>query len=157
MRLIEQIAAALAGIIARRRGGQNAEARLEIETTCLQTCGLPIETVKNLPPDALAAQLRTSGANRTPRAVMLAELLIQDAEIFEEQGAPHQALPGFLQAFCLLFDSIEVLSTEEQAIYRPKLATLAARLGYLPPNPYVTEKLRLFQTSHTACSQPPAP
>ena len=147
MRLIEQIAAMLAAIIARRRAGQNAEARLVIETMCLQTCGLPLETVKSLPPDALVEHLRSAGGNRYPRAVMIAELLIQDAEIFEAQGEPHKALPSYLHAFCLLFDSIEVLSSEEQAVYRPKLAMLAAKLDHLPPNPYVTEKLRDYRAS----------
>lgn len=145
MRLIQQIAAMLAAIVAKRRAGQNVEATQAIEATCLQTCGLPLETVKGLPPDALVEHLRSSGGNRYLRAVMLAELLLQDAEMREEQGEPHQALVGQLHAFCLLFDSMEVLSSEEQAIYRPKLAMLAAKLEHLPPNPYVTEKLRAYR------------
>ena len=112
---------------------------------CLQTCGLPLGTVKKLPPDALVEHLRSAGGNRYPRAVMLAELLLQDAEIFEAQGEPQKALAGHLHAFCLLFDSIEVLSAEEQAIYRPKLAMLAAKLEHLPPNSYVTEKLAAYR------------
>jgi hypothetical protein len=150
MRLVQQIAAMLAAIIAKRRAGQIAEARQEIEATCLQTIGLPLNTVRRMPPDALAQHLLASGGNRYPRAMMLAELLIQEAEIIETQGEPQQALASYLHAFCLLFDSMEVLSTEEQAIYRPKLVMLAAKLEHLPPNPYVTEKLCAYRTTQDA-------
>jgi hypothetical protein len=81
---------------------------------------------------------------------MLAELLIQDAEISAAQGEPQQALADYLHAFCLLFDSIEVLSSEEQATYRPKLAMLAAKLDHLPPNPFVTQRLCAYRTSQKA-------
>ena len=51
------------------------------------------------------------------------------------------ALAAYIHAFCLIFDSMPELSNEEQAIYRPKLDALAARLEHLPPNPYITHKL----------------
>jgi hypothetical protein len=142
MRLVEQIAAMLAAIIAKRRGGQVAEAQQDLEATCGQTVGLTLSAVKQLSPDALADFLRDSGGNRYPRAVMLAELLIQDAEILEGKGAIHEATPGYLHAFCLLSDAYPVLSSEERAIYGPKLDALAAKLEHLPPNPYTTERMK---------------
>ena len=147
MRLVQQIAAMLAAIIAKRRAGQIAEARQEIDATCLQTIGLPLTTLKRMPPEAVAEHLAASGGNRYPRAVMLAELLIQDAELFEEKGEPEQALASYLHAFCLLSDSIDVLSSEEQAIYRAKLAMLAGKLARLPPNPYVSTRLAAYEAS----------
>src|SRR5258708_129233 len=100
MRLVRQNAAMLAAIVPKGRAGQMAEAQQEIEARSLQTIGLPLKTVKRMPPDALAQHLLASGANRHPRAVMLAELLIQDAEIVEAQGQPRQALASYLHAFC---------------------------------------------------------
>jgi len=141
MRLIEQIAAMLAAIIAKRRNGQIEEARQDLEATCGQTVGLTLEAVKQLSPEALASHLCDSGGNRYPRSVILAELLVQDAEILEAQGATQEAIPGYLHAFCLLADAYPVLSSEEQAIYRPKLDALGAKLEHLPPNPYTTERI----------------
>jgi len=141
MRLIEQIAAMLAAILGKRRAGQVEEARQDLDAACGQTVGLTLEAVKRLSPDALAGFLRDSGGNRYPRSVMLAELLIQDAEILEEKGAIQEAMPGYLHAFCLLSDAYPLLSGEEQAIYQPKLEALAAKLEGLPPNPYTTERL----------------
>jgi hypothetical protein len=145
MRLIEQIAAMLAAIIAKRRQGQIEEARQAIEASCGQMTGLNLEAVKMLSPDALADHLRAAGGNRYPRSVMLAELLIQDAEILEAQGSAHEAVPGYLHAFCLLAEAYPVLSHEEQAIYRPKLDMLATRLESLPPNPFTTERMRAYR------------
>lgn len=147
MRLIQQIGAMLSAIVAKRRSGHIAEAKQDIATTCLQNVGLTLNTVKHMPPDALAQHFLSFGGNRYPRAVMLAELLMQDAEIHEAQGETQEALISFLHAFCLLADSVDVLSFEEQAIYRPKLAALAKKLEHLPPNPYITEKLEAYRTS----------
>ncbi len=141
MRLIEQAAKMLAALIAKRRKGQIQEARQDLQTLCLENVGLPLETVKGLSPNALADHLSTAGANRYVRAVLLAELLIQDAETLEMQGEGQKALPSWVHAFCLLFDAYPVLSEEEQAVYRAKLLTLAEKVAALPPNPYTTERL----------------
>ena len=141
MRLIEQAAKMLAALLAKRGKGQVEEVRQDLQTLCLENVGLPLETVKGLSPNALADHLSTAGANRYVRAVLLAELLIQDAETLEMQGEGQKALPSWVHAFCLLFDAYPVLSEEEQAVYRAKLLTLAEKVAQLPPNPYTTERL----------------
>ena len=148
MRLIQQVAAMLAAIIAKRGDGKPAEARQDLDSTCLQTIGLPLATLKRYSPEALARQLEQSGANRYGRSIMLAELFIQDAELLSENGSDAQgALGSWLHAFCLVFDSFPLLSADEQAVYRPKLEILAAKLEHLPPNPFVTDKLRAWRLS----------
>jgi hypothetical protein len=141
MRLIEQAAAMLAALLERRRKGEIQEARQDLQALCLENVGLPLETVKNFSPNAIAEHLSTAGAHRYVRAVMLAELLIQDAETLEIQGEVQRALPSWVHAFCLLFDAYPVLSEEEQAVYRAKLEALAEKVAKLPPNPYTTERL----------------
>jgi hypothetical protein len=145
MRLIQQVAAMLAAIIAKRGDGKPAEARQDLDTTCLQSLGLPLATLKQYSPEALARQLAQSGGNRYARSIILAELLIQDAELLSENGDEQGTLASYLHAFCLVFDSFPLLSTDEQAIYRPKLEMLATKLEHLPPNPYVTHKLRAWR------------
>lgn len=150
MRLLEEVASILAAVIAKRRQGQLAEASEEVEAACLRTVGLPLGRVKRSSPDELAEQLQMSGALRYTRAVMLAELLMQDAEILESKNQSQQALASYIHAFCLLVDSIEVLSSEEQAVYESKLEVLAGKLDHLPPNPYTTQKLLAYRTRKRA-------
>lgn len=151
MRLIQQVGAMLAAIIAKRGDSRPAEARQDLDSTCLQTIGLPLGTLKRYSPDGLARQLEQSGANRYARSIMLAELFIQDAELLSEKGNDEQgALASWLHAFCLVFDSFPLLSADEQEAYRPKLEMLAAKLEHLPPNPYVTDKLRAYRATITA-------
>jgi hypothetical protein len=150
MRLLQQIAAMLAAIIAKRQSGQLMEASQEVEAACLSAVGLPLDVVKRLSPDELAARLQMTGALRYTRSVMLAELLIQDAEILESKNEPQQALASSVHAFCLLVDSIERLSSEEQAVYESKLEILAGKLDHLPPNPYTTQRLRTYRTRKKA-------
>ncbi|HSI13807.1 MAG TPA: hypothetical protein VK961_17310 [Chthoniobacter sp.] len=145
LRLIEQAAAMIGAVIAKRRKGEIQEARQDLQTLCLQNVGLPLETVKGLSPDAVAEHLTTAGGHRFVRAVMLAELLIQDAETLETQGDAQRALPSYVHAFCLLFDAYPVLSEEERAIYRVKLEALGGKVAELPPNPYTTERLEALQ------------
>jgi hypothetical protein len=145
MRLAQQIAMVIAAIITKRRAGQMDEARQEIEANCLQSIGLTLDVVKKLSPEAIAELLRQAGANRIYRSMLLAELLIQDAEILEARGAAPGATFGYLHAFCLLWDLYPVLSREEQAIYRPKLDALAAKLEDLPANPFTTERLQAYR------------
>jgi len=150
MRLIQQIGAMLAAIIAKRGDGKPAEARQELDSTCLQILGLPLATLKRCTPDDLARQLEQSGANRYGRSIMLAELFIQDAELLSENGDAQGSLASYLHAFCLVFDSLPLLATDEQTVYRPKLEMLAAKLEHLPPNPFVTDKLRAYRATSTA-------
>lgn len=141
MRLLQQVAAMLATIMAQRRSGQLEEASHEVEAACLRTVGLPLCRVKQISPEELASHLEMAGGLRHMRAVMLAELLLQDAEILETRRESHEALASYIHAFCLLCDSIEVLSNEERAAYELKLKMLAEKLDHLPANPYTTRKL----------------
>jgi hypothetical protein len=145
MRLVQQVAAMLAAILTQRRSGQIAEARQEVGKLCLESIGLPVEKVKQMTPEGVASHLRESGGNQYPRAVLLAELLLQDAEILESQGALQDALPSYVHAFCLLADAYPVLATEEQAVYRVKLDDLVAKLEQLPANPYTTGRIRVYR------------
>ena len=126
LRMIEQVAMMLAEIVASRRRGDVAEATREIADKCQQTSGLTLDLVKRSSPRAIAELLRTGGELRYLRSIMLAELLVQDAEICEESGHADDALVSYLHAFRLVYDSLEALSLEDQRVYRDKLALIAA-------------------------------
>ncbi len=144
MRLIEQIAALLASVVAKQRAGQYPEAKAELEEKARQTIGFGLSDLKRLSPEAVSQLLESSGGLRYGRAVVVAELLLQDAAISEATGESGDTLLNYLHAFCLLSDTIETLTVEDQAVYRPKVDALVTRLRSLPPHPYVSGKLRKY-------------
>ena len=117
---------------------------------CLQTVGLPLDRVRKSSPESIAAMLATSGALRPQRSIMLAELLMQDAEVSEAAGRKADAMLSRLHAFCLLSDSIDVLGPEEQPAYRQKLAALAATIEACSADPYVRDRLRRYAADEAA-------
>jgi hypothetical protein len=148
LRMIEQIAAMLAAIMARKQAGQLVEARSEAQKSCLQTIGLTLDELKRLSPESVAQLLNNAGALRTMKAVTLAELLLVDAELQEANPNPNAFLSNYVHAFCLLADEVDKLSAEEQAIYRVKLDLLADRLGDLRTHPYISERFHDYGTAN---------
>lgn len=146
MRLIEQISRMLAAIIAHKQAGRDTEAAAEIEVSCRQTIGLPLESVRRSSPESLWELLQQGGGLRYSRAVTLAELLLQDAELSKTANRPDDAILSQLQAFCLLTESIGALSRAEAAIYRPRLEALANELEASSSDPYLQQKLHAYRT-----------
>lgn len=136
LRLIDHAALMLAEIIAKRKTGQPAEVRAAIENQALQQTGLPLSLIRGAAPAMVADLLRNGGELRYIRGVLLAELLLQDAEMCEETGDKPGALTGYLHAWCLLHDAAVSFNPEEirhfgakQNRARTRLLSLAAELG----------------------------
>ena len=147
LRMVEQVAAMLARLLAKKQAGQIVEARSEAENICAQNIGLTLTELKRLSPEAVAQLLDKVGGLRTIRAVTLAELLLVDAELHEADKIPSQTLSNHVHAFCLLADAVDTLSPEEQVFYRSKLDLLAGKLGDLRNHPYIQAKMRVSGTS----------
>lgn len=131
LRLIEQVGLMLAEIVARRRGGQQAEARAEIENQALQHTGLPLAMIREAAPAMVADLLRHGGELRFIRSILLAELLVQDAELCEEAGDTRAALMDYVHAWRLIDDSLGALNADERAHFGSKQEHVAHRLGAL--------------------------
>jgi len=115
----------LAAILALRKAGRDAEAAKKVEAFCLQTVGLPLNLVKRSSPETIMQLLESGGGTQHVRATMLAELLLQDAELSNAAGKDREAMISRAQAHSLLTYSIDSLSPDEQAVYRPKLEVIA--------------------------------
>ena len=150
LRQIEMIARAIALIIARRKAGQMLEAAQEIQSQCRQGTGLSFETVQSMAPEALWDFCQQGGAQCMTRALLLAELLIQDAELNRDAGRHGNALRSQLQAFCLLAEVFSTLPPEDAATYRPKLAALVHDLAIFRDEPYVAQKLAAWDAAAPA-------
>jgi hypothetical protein len=140
MRLIEQMTQMLAAIMDQKMEGGNDGAMHEIKTVCLRVTGLPFDLVKRYSPEALI-DLMQQGADAYQKSILLAELLIQYAQISRDEGRTADEIASTLQAYCLILESIGVLNPEEKAAYRSKLNILAQKLSVFKDNPYIQEKL----------------
>lgn len=120
LRLIEEVALMLAEL-ARLK---SSEKPARISALCLRETGLPLDFVKHSAPDTILRLLETGGGTQYARAVLLAELLLQDADVSESAGKNREAIISRAQAATLLEHSIDHLSPDEQAVYRPKLDAL---------------------------------
>lgn len=148
LRLIDQISIMLAEIARLVASGDGSGARAEISERCRQTVGLDITQIQQMSPEALAQLLKTSAGLRQTRAVMLAELLLKDAEV--HAGDLGRVSLDRLHAFCLLAAVVDSLDTDDQRVYRQKLEGLRDYLSGLSDNPYVTSKLAQFAATRKA-------
>lgn len=133
LRLIDHVALMLAEIMAKRKRGQRAEARTEIAAQALQHTGLPLELIRGAAPPMVAELLRQGGELRFIRAVVLAELLIQDAEISEESGDAMTAFSGYMHAWHLLRDAAQSFSRDEHAHFGARQEHARLRMIALAP------------------------
>lgn len=129
LRMIEQVAQMLAEILRLRKIGRISDAAEQIKAACGQTIGLPFDLVKRSAPGTIVQLLESGGGTQHVRAVLLAELLLQDAGLSDASGKNREAAISRAQARVLLAHSIDKLSPEEQAVYRPKLETLNAQIA----------------------------
>ncbi|MEY2480315.1 MAG: hypothetical protein QOI04_1242 [Verrucomicrobiota bacterium] len=124
LRLIEQVALILAEI----SGLKNAEEPERIGAICQREIGLPLDFLKHSSPEKILQLLESGGGTQNARAVLLAELFLQDAELSDAAGRNRDSMISRAQAQALLAHSVGKLSPDEQAIYRPKLEALTADL-----------------------------
>jgi hypothetical protein len=150
LRLIEQIATMIAALMSRRKAGEIIQAREDLENHCVRTIGFTLSEIKSLSPEEVAGILEKSGALRITRALMVAELLMLDAQWHEEDRLAEDRMPNYVHAFCLIADSLETLRAEEQTVFRAKLGTLAEKLGPLREHPYIAERISKFAADSTA-------
>ena len=141
IRLIEQLATMLAALINRRRAGEIVQAREDLENTSVRTIGFTLSEIKNLAPEEVAKILDRSGALRLTRALILSELLRLDAEWHQEDRTSDQLMPNYVHAFCLVADSLDSLSLDEQPHFRARLVSYAEKIGDLREHPYISERL----------------
>jgi hypothetical protein len=124
LRLIEQVSLMLAELSRLKAGEKPAR----ISALCLREAGLPLDFVKHSSPKTILQLLESGGGTQYARAVLLAEMLLQDADLSDAAGKNREGTISRAQAEALLAHSIDQLSPEEQTVYRPKLEALTLDL-----------------------------
>ena len=134
LRLIQQVAQMLASVLAARKAGRTEEAKQAIEKQCFRTTGLPYLLVKNSSLSELLTMMDSGPQGlRCSRKIMLAELLLQDAEIDEAAGNIAASQHSEELAAGLLAASLGSLSQDEARAYQAKLELIQTKLqGRVP-------------------------
>jgi len=146
LRLIEQIATMLAGLLARRKAGEVIEAREDLENLSVRTSGFTLSELKNLAPEEVSRLLKRTGSLQVIKSFTVAELFLLDAKWHEEDRTSEELLPNYVHAFCLIVDCIETLGKEDLQHYRGKLELIMEKLGELKTHPYIAERVARIQT-----------
>jgi hypothetical protein len=146
MVLVERISKILALMDAKQTFGSGPpdEAALEIEKACLEKVGLPLSIIRHRSPEELLDLIKL-GSDPQTKAIFLAELLALDGQYNEKIRRPVDSIRSRSQAYCLLAESMHVLSPEQQANYRPKLVELEKILLPFAEDPYIHQKLNQYR------------
>jgi len=126
LRTMELVRQMLDEIIELRHTAGGLETAKRLGEICLQKTGLPLDYVKRSAPDEILRLLEEGGAMQPIRAIILAELLLSDAEINRDEGRVRDAAIERAQAYVFIAASIDKLSVEDQIHYRSKMAALKA-------------------------------
>ncbi|MFO1457887.1 MAG: hypothetical protein U1G08_00660 [Verrucomicrobiota bacterium] len=142
LRLIEQVAAMLATVLARRRSGQVSEAGDEIRRLTQETVGLTPEAVRRLSPEAVATLLDRSGFLRPLKSLVLVGLLEQEDELAGPEWPEADRLASRVHRFCLLADTLPLLNREDQQVSHQQLEVLAQELGPACEHPALRDRIQ---------------
>ena len=116
--------------LARARRAEKPE---RLSAVFARETGLPLDLVRHSAPDAIIELLASGRATQYARAVIAAELLLEDAAMSESLGKIREATIARMQARALFEHAIDKLSPEERAVYLPKLDALNNALTHAAP------------------------
>ena len=122
--IVEQVGLLLREL-ARARSAEKPE---RVSAIFLRETGLPLDVVRHSAPETILQLLASGGATQYARAIVMAELLLQDAVMNDAAGRVRDATVARAQARTLIAYSIDQLSPQEQVVYRPKLEALTLDL-----------------------------
>jgi hypothetical protein len=131
LRMIQQMAVFITRVLRLREDGEYEEAIGEITHAYGRMTGLPASMVHALSDEDLIALLTVQSGVAADRCVALAELLREEAQVYDEQGNDDEAIPRYLKALRLY---LEALADEEslRAADIPGLDDVVQRVSWHP-------------------------
>jgi len=106
MRLIEQLGVVLERILALKQNNQTHEALKEIEQACEKYLGLDSRVIAAASGDALLTLMSMGGKFDPRRAVLLAELLKEEGDLYEMEGLAERSYWGYTRSLWLFLASL---------------------------------------------------
>lgn len=135
LRMVQQFSGFLVRVMRLRKEGKTDEALVLLKDGYGPLVGLPETIVHGLSEDDLIALLRSQGRLDPARCLGLAELLREEAEVYDEIGRAEESFPRYLKAVRLYLEVVED-DDEIRGDDIPRLnSVIAALQGYeLPPS-----------------------
>ncbi len=98
IRMINMMVAALLQVVGLRQAGSYAEAQIAIDQVIEQVFGLRADLVRRLDDGYLLARLTHQGVLNTDQLLLLADLLQEEAALFDEGHHPAESYWSYLRA-----------------------------------------------------------
>jgi len=142
MRLIEQLGVAMERILALKHDNQAYEALKEIEQACEKYLGLDPRVISAASGEALLTLMSMGGKFDPRRAVLLAELLKEEGELYEMAKMAERGYWGYTRSLWLFLESMNRDPSLRTADNIRDTQFVLSRLTRYEPSPEL--KSRLF-------------
>jgi tetratricopeptide (TPR) repeat protein len=146
MKMIQQLVKALAVILKLKEAGRHDDAAREIDAAMQRICGLNSQLVNALSEESLVSTLKGGVTIDHGKALVLAELLTEEGDVFEGRGDEAAAFARYYKALYLY---LEVFAGEEEfrlPDYTPKVDALVARLeDFVLPTPAMARLVTFYE------------
>ncbi len=128
LKMIAQLAVALRQVLKLRASKRDDDALREIDLTLQKLCGLNSHLVNALSEDSLAQTLRAGAALDIGKALVIAEMLHEEANILADRGDEEGSVGRYRKALRLYTEAL--LEREEVQLpdYRPRVDAVAEAL-----------------------------
>lgn len=154
-RMVEQAMTVVTAILGLTRLQRYPEALAEVDRGLQRFVGLNLSLVTALPAGELVAMLRWGERLDIGKAVVLAELLQAEGDIYSAQLLSGEAQARYLKSLELLLE-VAFEAEPNLAAVQPRVAALRQRLDPVVLPPDVMEWLAHYEASVAALPLPPA-
>jgi tetratricopeptide (TPR) repeat protein len=141
MRIIEQLGQALARVLKLGNLGQFQQALEELDQACHQFFGLDMQLLNDLDQDYLLTMMTTDGILDTDKALIAAEILNVEGDLYTQTHQPYEAARRHLKAVYLLASAFETDSGAALPGRAPLLQPLLDKLSAYQLPAFTLQKL----------------
>ena len=143
LRIAEEFGRALAQVLYHRQIKDYAAAQSLIDEQCKQLLGVGIGFVHSMPEETLLSMLTSFGILNSEKCWLLAILLKEEGDIYQDQGNFNESYYSYLKSLNLILEVLSLDTTISGTDYVPELEGLLYKLSdYELP---AKTKLMLFQ------------
>lgn len=146
LKMIAQLAVALRQVLKLRASKRDDDALREIDLTLQKLCGLNSHLVNALSEDSLAQTLRAGAALDIGKALVIAEMLHEEANILADRGDEEGSVGRYRKSLRLYTEALLDREDVQLPDYRPRVDAVAAALEeYVLPVDLADRLVRYYE------------
>jgi hypothetical protein len=148
MRMISQLAKALAHIVQLRERGRDDDALREIDQSMQKLCGLNSQLVNSLSESSLIGALRGGASLDVGKCLVLAGLLKEEGDVFRDRDREDDAASRYLKSLALYLEAMHDDARLVLPSYVERIQDVAAALEeFVMPLAYRTSLMYYYELS----------